>query len=227
MREHPRISRRRPGTATLLVLFGVVVSLPAVLLAADEPATRPAQDRSPVDATGKRPDERASTQPGQDWAIYVGCGNVNGPGKVYQFDPNGRLLGTASLTNTPYDLKMHKDGLVAVLPGGKSVVLIGPAGTAKVLASGPRLPGAVALGVNPVTGDILVGDNAKDVVLMLPARDLTKLTELVELPSSARNAQSMSLAVTRDGYVILMDGGTEPGVYRFPQRAMPSWASRC
>jgi len=48
----------------------------------------------------------------RDLAVYLGCGNVEGPGTVVQLDQTGKVLGTLQLPGTPYGLAVHKDGLV-------------------------------------------------------------------------------------------------------------------
>jgi hypothetical protein len=61
--------------------------------------------------------------------IFLGCGEVDGPGVVMQLDQHGEVLGVASLAGTPYGLALYRGGLLAAVPGGTtgagSIVRIG------------------------------------------------------------------------------------------------------
>src|SRR5436190_20415730 len=74
--------------------------------------------------------EPGGAWPGPDPAIYLGCGEVGGPGTVVQLDLTGKVLGTIDLADTPYGLAADRAGLVAALPGRNAgkVVRIGRTG---------------------------------------------------------------------------------------------------
>src|SRR3954462_7586370 len=96
---------------------------------------------------------------GPDPAIYLGCGEVGGPGTVVQLDLTGKVLGTVELADTPYGLAADRAGLVAALPGRNSgkVVRIGRTGRVEtLLEDAAGLPAPIAVAADPKTGDVLV-----------------------------------------------------------------------
>jgi len=155
--------------------------------------------------------------PGKDPAIYLGCGEVQGAGTVVQLDMTGKVLGTVALTNTPYGLAADRAGLIAALParGAGKVVRIGRAGKVEtILEDATRLPAPIAVAADPTTGDLLVADNAADVLLLLPGGEAKKALRVLAIRGHEAHLQDMSVAFAADGNLLF--GGTGPvGVYRF------------
>ena len=85
-------------------------------------------------------------------AIYLGCGPVGGPGKIFQVDGRGKVLAQVDLPDTPYGLAMSKDGLVAALPGAGKVVSIDKRGKVETRVEGQPLRGADFRGRKPHHG---------------------------------------------------------------------------
>lgn len=153
----------------------------------------------------------------QDLAIYMGCGEVAGPGTVVQLDGTGKVLGTVHLPDTPYGLAVLKDGLVAALPGVRSgrVVKIDNAGKVETLLHDPQIiSNPIAIAADPNSGDILVADNHGDVLLLLPSGQVRSARKIVQIKGYEDELQGMSVAFTRDNHFLF--GGTGPyGIYRF------------
>ena len=55
-------------------------------------------------------------------AIYLGVGEVLGPGKIVQVDEEGRVLSSVDLPNTPYGVALDTDRVLAALPRAGEVV---------------------------------------------------------------------------------------------------------
>jgi DNA-binding beta-propeller fold protein YncE len=155
--------------------------------------------------------------PVKDWVVYLGCGEVGGPGTVVQLDHTGTVLGTVKLDGTPYGLTAVRGGLVAAVPGRRTgkVVRIDQAGQAETVLEDPAtLPAPIAVTADPATGDVFVGDNVSDVLLVLPKGQAKDARRVLVFPGAPGHCQSLSLAFGKGGH--LMYGGSAPaGVYRF------------
>lgn len=153
----------------------------------------------------------------KDWVIYLGCGESGGPGTVFRLDQTGTLLGTVKLDATPYGLTTVPGGLVAALPGTQTgkVVRIDKAGKATTLFEDTvTLPAPIAVANDPATGDIYLGDNVTDILLVLPKGQAKDAPRVLTFPGAAGHCQNLNLAVARGGH--LLYGGSGPvGVYRF------------
>src|SRR5687767_5723929 len=73
---------------------------------------------APTRAAPALKEPKAEAWPGPDPAIFLGCGEVGGPGTVVQLDLDGKVLATVRLAGTPYGLAADRHGLVAAVPGG-------------------------------------------------------------------------------------------------------------
>jgi hypothetical protein len=171
-------------------------------------------------ATTGAPALKTEKAPSKDWVIYLGCGEVGGPGTVVQLDQTGTVLGTVKLDGTPYGLVSVRGGLVAAVPGRRSgkVIRIDQTGKSDTLFEDPTtLPAPIAVTSDPTTGDVFVGDNVSDVLLVLPKGQAKDARPVVGLPGLPGNCQNLSLAFGKGGY--LLYGGDGPlGVYRFPNQ---------
>lgn len=146
-------------------------------------------------------------------AIYLGVGEVVGPGKIVQVDQDGRVLAAVDLPNTPYGLAMAEDRLVAAIPRGKRVVSVSRTGKLNANAEHSEIPHPLSVAIAPESGDIIVADNGSDIVGKLKAADDYRPEVVVRIPGSPSSAQNMSVAATVDGYMIL--GSSSPaGVFR-------------
>jgi hypothetical protein len=150
--------------------------------------------------------------------IFLGCGEVDGPGVVMQLDQHGEVLGVASLAGTPYGLALYRGGLLAAVPGGTtgagSIVRIGGGGTIETLLEDRRTaPHPISIAADAASGDIFVADNIKDALLVMPGGQPGMVRTMLQIEGPLDLWQSMSIAT--DGEHILL-GGTRPneGVYR-------------
>jgi hypothetical protein len=158
----------------------------------------------------------AGPWPGPDPAVFLGCGEVGGPGTVVQLDMSGNVLGTIELSGTPYGLTADRNGLVAAIPSNDPrVIRIDRAGRVEtLLADKHLLPAPINVTADPATGDLLVADNVSDILLLLPAGKAGEARKVLTITGHEGHCQDMSVAFARDGH--LLYGGSGPiGVYRF------------
>jgi HEAT repeat protein len=143
-------------------------------------------------------------------AIYLGCVDVNFAGAVVQLDASGKILGIVELPHGPSDLAPLQDGLVAAVPGRPSqVVRIDAEGQVRPIL---RTSSVIAVAVAPGSGDILLGSNSTDALMLLPAGGTPKT--VFQIKGHDDHYQAMSVALTKSGHILF--GGTGPnGVYRF------------
>ncbi len=160
-----------------------------------------------------------------DLAIYLGCGEVLGPGTVVQVDRTGKVLGTIELPSTPSGLALNKDGLVAALPGhpshprqrlGKVVRIDGNGNVETIFQDERTIPHPSAVASDPGSGDILVGFGTTDVLLLLPTGQPKGPRKILQSEGHEDRLQPGSLALAKDGHLLLegMSGGL-PRIYRF------------
>jgi hypothetical protein len=161
--------------------------------------------------TTVEPDPQASI--GEGNALYLGCGAVGGPGKVYQVDSRGRIRGSIDLPGTPYGIDVRGDELVAAIPRGK-VTTIASDGSIETVRV-PQITTPLDVAAHPRTGDLIVADNSADVVVHVPADDTGQPEILQKLEGSERRAQNVSVAVDAKGRVLFATN-VPPGIYRFP-----------
>jgi DNA-binding beta-propeller fold protein YncE len=148
-------------------------------------------------------------------AVYLGCGEVDGPGTVIQLDRTGMVLGTVRLPGTPYGLALHKDGFVAAMPSsrgkqGKVIRFDGQGNVQTLLQDNDP----IAIAADPGSGDILVADNVADVLVLLPAGKPESARTVIQIKGHEGHFQDMSVAFARDGYLLFGSDGPI-GIYRF------------
>lgn len=148
--------------------------------------------------------------------IYIATGDETGPGKVYQCDEHGRVLGVVNLPFTPTGMAMHRDkNLILALPrDGGSIVKIDDTGKVSTLLSkDSTLVHPVDVAVGGDSDSVVVADNIGD-VLALTTCEGNRPQVYHRFEGQKWAAQDMSVAVTRDKHVIFgTDGGK--GIFRF------------
>jgi len=150
------------------------------------------------------------------FALYISTGEETGPGKVYQVDDTGRVLGVVHLPSTATGIALHRaDGLILALPrdGGRIMRADDTGQVTALLAKDKTLPHPLDVAVGGDFDTVLVADNIADV--------LATTTSGGGKPSIYRRfegqqwvAQEMSIAVTRDKHVIFGTDG-DKGIYRY------------
>jgi len=150
------------------------------------------------------------------FVLYVACGDETGPGKVYQVDEHGRVLGVVNLPFTPTGMALHRThGLVLAIPrdGGKIMRIDDTGKASTLLEKDETLVHPVDVAIGGQSDSVLVADNIADVMAATSSAGIKpKLYQRLE--GQQWSAQSMSLAVTNDKHVIFgTDGDT--GIYRF------------
>ena len=149
------------------------------------------------------------------FVLYVATGDEAGPGKVYQVDEHGRVLGVVNLPYTPTGLAMHrKNGLVMALPrdGGKLMRIDDTGKVSTLLEKDPTLVHPVDVAIGGGSDSVVVADNIAD-VLMATTTGGTKPKLYQRFEGQKWSAQDMSVAVTNDKHVILGTNG-DKGIYR-------------
>ena len=195
---------------TIASWAAALLMLAAVGLTADG-GEQPASRGQSCEAADGKPDF------GKDLAIYLGCGEVDGPGEVVQVDSAGKVLGRVKLTNSPSGLAVGKDGLVACMPWPmkEMVVQIDAKGKVDLLYDDrDRCRHALAAAANPQSGDVLIADNLTNVLILLPGGAAKDARILTAVPRGKGAMPGMSVAIASDGAYLLGGSGTK-GIYRF------------
>jgi hypothetical protein len=149
-------------------------------------------------------------------AIYFAVGNVLGPGRVVQVDGHRRILASVDLPHRPCALAFHRDALVAAVPGASNIARITSEGKVETVHVGSHLKQPIAVASEASTGDVLVGDNVRDVLILLSASGVAPRTiheAQYGREDHSRSMQAMSLASASDGY-FLFATSDPPGVFR-------------
>ena len=150
------------------------------------------------------------------FVLYIACGDETGPGKVYQVDENGRVLGVVNLPFAPTGMALHREhGLVVAIPrdGGKIMRIDDTGKTATLLQKDKMLVHPVDVAIGGQSDSIIVADNIADVMAATTSAGIRpKLYHRLE--GQQWSAQSMSVAITKDKHVIFGTDGEE-GIYRF------------
>jgi hypothetical protein len=148
--------------------------------------------------------------------LYISCGEDAGPGRVYQVDDNGRVLGMVNLPYTATGLALHRThGLVCALPrdGGRLMRIDETGKVATIMEKDPTLVHPVDVGVGAESDTIVVGDNIGHVLAATTtAGDKPKVYRKFDEQKWAE--PDMSVAVTRDKHVIYGSNGPE-GIFRY------------
>jgi hypothetical protein len=152
------------------------------------------------------------------FVLYVATGEQTGPGKVYQVDENGRVLGIVNLPYTATGMALHRDhGLVLSLPrdGGKIMKIDDSGKLSTLWEKDKTLVHPVDVGIAGNSDTIVVADNIADVMAGTTTGG-TKPKIYHRFEGEKWSAQEMSVAVTRDKHVILgTKGDGHKGIYRF------------
>jgi len=150
------------------------------------------------------------------FVLYVAAGEEGDPGKVYQLDENGRVLGWVNLPFAPSSIALHRDkGLVVSLPrdGGRIMHIDDTGKITTLLEKEKKLVHPVDVAVGGESDTIVVADNIADVLMATSTGGITP-KEYRRFDGQKWHAQDMSVAVTRDGHVILGTDG-DKGIYRY------------
>lgn len=148
--------------------------------------------------------------------LYLSCGDDSGPGKVYQVDENGRVLGVVNLPFTATGLALHRaHGLVCAIPrdGGKLMRIDDTGKVATLLEKDETLVHPVDVGIPPDSDTVVVADNIADVLAATTAAG-GKPKVYQHFQGQKWDQQEMSVAVADDKHVLLGTNG-EAGIYRF------------
>jgi len=150
------------------------------------------------------------------FVLYIATGDENGPGKVYQVNEHGRVLGWINLPHTPSSIALHRDnGLVVALPrdGGKLVRIDDTGKTETFLEKDKNLVHPVDVAIGSESDTVVVADNIADMISATSTGGRVP-QEYRRFENQRWTAQDMSVAVTRDGHVILGTDG-DKGIYRY------------
>jgi hypothetical protein len=150
------------------------------------------------------------------FVLYIATGDEQGPGKVYQVDENGRVLGWVDTPHTPTGLALHRThGLVLAVPrdGGKIMRIDDTGKLSTLLDKEMPLVHPVDVGIGGNSDTVVVGDNIAD-VLAATSTEGTKPEVYRQIDGQKWADQHMSVAVDSDKRVLLGTDGN-PGIYRF------------
>lgn len=150
------------------------------------------------------------------FVLYVSTGDEAGPGKVYQLNEHGRVLGWVNLPYTATGMALHRThGLVLAVPrdGGKIMRIDETGKLSTVLEKDKTLVHPVDVGIAGLSDTVVVADNIAD-VLAATTTGGTKAKIYHRFEGQKWAAQDMSVAVTRDKHVVFGTDG-DKGIYRF------------
>ncbi len=150
------------------------------------------------------------------FVLYLSTGDELGPGKVYQLDENGRVLGIKNVPYTPTGMALHRThGLVLAMPrdGGKIMKIDDTGKLSTILEKDKKVVHPIDVGIGGDSDTIVIADNIADV---LAATSIGGIKPKVyqSFESQKWTAQDMSVAVTKDKHVIFGTDG-ERGIFRF------------
>jgi hypothetical protein len=150
------------------------------------------------------------------FVLYVAAGEEGAPGKVYQVDEHGRVLGWINMPFTPTGLALHRThGLIVAMPrdGGRIVRIDDTGKVANIMEKDKTIvhPVDVACGGNSDT--VVIADNIAD-VLAATTSGGGRPQVYQKFEGQKWTAQDMSVAVTTDKFVILGTNG-DKGIFRF------------
>jgi hypothetical protein len=147
--------------------------------------------------------------------LYISTGEDNGPGKVYQVDENGRVLGIVNLPFTARGMALHRQhGLMCALPrdGGKLMRIDETGKVTTIHSKDEKMVHPVDVGIAGESDTMVVADNIADTISAMSAGGgKPKLYRRFE--GQKWDAQDMSVAITRDKHVIFGTSG-DKGIYR-------------
>ncbi len=149
------------------------------------------------------------------FVLYVLAGEETGPGKLYQVNEHGNVLGVVNLPNTATGVDLHRShGLVMAIPreGGK-IMRVDDTGKLSTLVDKDKTlvhPIDVAMGGDSDT--VLVADNIADMMATTTSGGAQPKVYR-RLEGQKWTAQEMSIAVTKDKHVILGTDGNK-GIFR-------------
>jgi len=147
--------------------------------------------------------------------LYVATGDETGPGKVYQVDENGRVLGWVNTPFTPTGMALHRThGLVLAMPrdGGHLMRIDETGKLSTVLEKDETLVHPVDVGIAGESDTVVVADNIGDMLAATSVGGVKpKLYKRFE--GQKWSAQMMSVAVGRDKAVLFGTDG-DSGIFR-------------
>lgn len=149
------------------------------------------------------------------FVLYILAGEETGPGKLYQVNEHGNVLGVVSLPHTGTGVDLHRShGLVIAIPrdGGKIMRVDDTGKLSTLLARDKTLVHPIDVAVGGDSDTVLVADNIADVMATTTSGG-TRPKVYQRLEGQKWTAQEMSIAVTKDKHVILGTDG-DKGIYR-------------
>jgi hypothetical protein len=150
------------------------------------------------------------------FTLYISTGTDTSPGKVYQCDENGRVLGKRSLPTTATGIAMHRDhGLVLALPrdGGKIMHIDDTGKLSTIIEKDPALPHPVDVYMPPDSDTVVVADNIAGVIAATSSGGV-KPKVYQRLQGKLQPDSEMSIAADSTKHVIFA-GEADGGVYRY------------
>jgi len=151
--------------------------------------------------------------------LYLSCGEEGGPGRVYQVNEHGHVLGVVNLPYTATGLALHRNngvnGLVAAIPraGGKLMKIDDKGNVHTIMQDDPTLVHPVDVGIADGSDTMVIADNVADVLAAMPVNGgVPQIYHKFE--GEGYHAQDMSVDVDRNRRVLFGTSGDE-GVYRF------------
>ena len=146
--------------------------------------------------------------------VYISTDGKMGPGKIYQLNYSGRVMGVINTPQTVTGLTLHRQhGLVTTMPSqGRELLRVDDTGkTHSFLKDSDAWVSPVDVAISGRSDAIVVADNMTDKLMMTSTGGIKpKLYQRVK--GNATSADNMSIAITNDKHVIY---ASDNGIYRF------------
>ena len=154
---------------------------------------------------GQQPSTHEQKDPALDesLAIYLGVGNVRGPGKIAQIGATGEVLGEITIESTPYGLAATKDFLFAVLPDAGKILRVVRNGSVTPLQSTGEISHPIAVALHVPSESLFVGDNQADRIVRIDPGQTQD--EVISIHRRDRNLQSLTVAAISKSQVVVGD----------------------
>ena len=148
--------------------------------------------------------------------LYISCGEDAGPGKVFQVNEHGGVLGIVNLPFSATGLALHREhGLIAAIPrdGGKLMRIDDTGKLSTILEKDEALVHPVDVAVGAESDTMVVADNIGDILMAMTTAG-SKPKPYHRFEGQKWDRQDMSVAVTTDKHVIFGTNGAA-GIFRF------------
>jgi hypothetical protein len=151
-----------------------------------------------------------------EFVLYVATGDETSPGKVYQVDEHGRVLGWVNTPYQPTGMALHRThGLTLAMPrdGGRLMHIDDTGKLTTIVEKDPNMVHPIDVAMSGDSDTVVVADNIGDVLLATNTGGI-KPKVYKRFEGQKWVSPSMSVAVCNDKSVLLGTDGDQ-GIFRY------------